>query len=646
VTWAERGAKVDAFQQSRGFKIGATILILVLAIGGFIAYWLAATPERGAQAPTAAVAEAEPDDASLSPEARAAREADQKFQERLRLTLGHVLDAREDPTSVGVAIAVAAGLCIAVVWLGLGLTYLGLLIAAALIVLPLARYPATAEWARLIGGMAVLVGAFTTLLRGARLLLSGSHPVLAVANNVLAEAVRLKLSLVFIVLLIFMLASLPGLLNEGSPLRYRVQSFLQYGTGGAFWFIAALTLLFSVSTVATEQRDKIIWQTVTKPVSAAQYLAGKWIGVMVLNAILLGVAGAGVFLFTEYLRGKPAIGERSAYVATRDSVSEDRLILETQVLAARVARRFEPPEINPAEFEQAVDSFIEQERKTNPFFGNESATRDKIRADLLKSFDALYRSVDPGQGKSYRFSGLLEAKDRNLPLTFRYRIDSGNNRPDVTYRLTFRFSNTSPDVFEAALAQTHSRPILPTVINDDGTVDLDVVNGDYMRGMPNPLAITFPPEGLELSYSAGSYRMNFLRVMIVLWVKLAFLSIIAITASTCLSFSVASLVAIGTFLCAESANFISQSLVVFDGMDQQGSYVWWRWLAYTIARIVSNTFSIYADLRPTTRLVEGVLLPWESVAVGTVALTIASLVLYAIGVMIFKRRELAIYSGN
>ena len=78
-----------------------------------------------------------------------------------------------------------------------------------------------------------------------RYLLARGHPVFAIARNVLVESVRLKISLVFIVLLVFFLAGLPFFLDPAQPLRYRVQMFLTYGTGGAFWTLALLTVLLA-----------------------------------------------------------------------------------------------------------------------------------------------------------------------------------------------------------------------------------------------------------------------------------------------------------------------------------------------------------------------------------------------------------------
>ena len=65
-----------------------------------------------------------------------------------------------------------------------------------------------------------------------------------------------------------------------------------------------------------------------------------------------------------------------------------------------------------------------------------------------------------------------------------------------------------------------------------------------------------------------------------------------------------------------------------------------------VAQAVSSLFSVYADLRPTGRLVDGRLLSWADAARGVSVLAIASTILYFAGVWVFRRRELAIYSGH
>lgn len=645
-------AKLNRVQRSLLFKRIATAVLVLAGAGVFFGLWLHRTPVDPAAAPTLQV---RPDvkvgeNGVTEADIQAAKSDVEKINKYLQTFLEH----QGDLTSAGVGIAAGAGVLIAAVWLDIGLTVIGLLLAGGLVVAPLAAWPPTRDWGRLLGGLLSLTMAFTVIMRLLTLLLSAPGAMLAIARNVLAEATRLKISVLFIGMLMFALASTPMLLNPTTPLRYRVQSFLQYGTGGTFWFVALLVVLFSVSTVATEQRDKVIWQTMTKPVAAWQYVLGKWLGVVTLAAALLSVSGVGVFLFVEFLRNQPAAGETSPFKsATGEWMSEDRQWLESQVLTARVAIENDPADLankEPQVFAQMFEDYLKQCKEANSAFDeNDPKTRRDVGMSLIKTLEKNYRVVDPGPvWREYYFQGLGYARDHGLPLIFRYRVDSGSNSPDKTFKVTFGFENYGLKVVDTPLGQYQTFQLPPTVIRDDGTAALRVFNGSLFetRAYYNPEAISFPKEGLVLSYSVGSYRINFVRVMFALWVKLAFLAMAGVAAGTFLSFSVASLVSFGVFAMAESAALLTKALEVFDDMDAKGKVVPWKWVVCRISEGTSKLFQPYGDLQPTKRLVDGMLLSWADVATGLSVLAILTLLLFVIATAIFRKRELAIYSGQ
>jgi len=651
-------ARMDRLQKSRGFKIIASLLMLVLAIAGGITYIAVSNAEGRASDNIEFLDTSGIED----PTVRAQIERQQRIVQ-------NVLSQDRSPIAVALGIAVGLAATLAVIWLGLGLTYLllnlgVLLVAGPMLVLVEFGWAGrnTAALARIIAGAATLTFWFTAALQILRLLLSiPSGPVFSVARNVLAEAVRMKVSLVFIVMLILGLAAVPMLLNEETPLRYRMQSFLQYGTAGAFWLIAILTLLLSVATLSFEQRDRIIWQTMTKPVSVWKYLLGKWLGVVSLNAALLLVCGSGIFMFAEYLRQQPADGERQAYVARgvelgASAISEDRRILHNQVLQARIARDIDITlDKYGEEFGEIVDQFVEQ-REALESFGElveEPQTRTQVRDDLYKDYVAKLRSLDPGLAKTYTFSGLEKAALQDAPLLLRYRIESGANLPNEFYRVTFDAGGTMYER-EVGLAQTLIiDDIPPTAINEDGQLELTVINGSFVQNtegqigvMGNPKTISFPPGGLELSYSVGSYRLNFVRVVAVLWIKLAFLSLLAIAASTALSFPVACLVAFGAFFAAESAMFLEDSLEVYNPFYGEGIGPAILAVVETISAAVIWVFRVYGELNPIEKLVQGEYVSWASLAQGMVVLGFWCVLLFGVGWLVFRSRELAMYSGQ
>ncbi|MCG3122117.1 MAG: hypothetical protein GIKADHBN_00494 [Phycisphaerales bacterium] len=647
--------RLDRWQRSRLFKIIASCVIVIAALSLIVGY-VVVRNAPAAQAGQAAAAVEEdqlpplPGNATEEEKAEYARlkalaDSRRTALEATRKAVDEMLAARTDPTSFASTVATAAGMSLVVIWLGLGLTYLGLALIVALVVVPM-RLLGFTDLARLAAGVVGLTAAFLAMLEAARMLLGGSGPVAAIARNMLIESVRMKASLVLIIGLILGMAALPGLLTEDSPLRYRVQTFLQFGTGGSFWIIAILTMLFACASMAYEQREKVIWQTMTKPVAAWQYVLGKWLGLVTLNAVLLIVCAASVFLFTEYLRGKTAVGEVKPFVAAEGrQVSEDRYILETQVLASRVRLAPAPPEINLELFEKNVQARIDEELRRDPTLAQIAGWEKKVRDDILKSEHEAYRSIGVGQSQMYVFTGLAEARRIGKPFNLRYQVNAGSNRPDEIYRVGFAVGG-APIVKEVGLGIVQTIPLLPTAVEEDGTVVLEVFNGDPYTGQLNPEVIFFPERGLEVSFSAGSYRWNYLRVMAVLWLKLGFLAMVAVWAGTFLSFPVACMVSFGTFIAAEGATFLSKALEYYATTDEQGNIDIVATVIHAVSTAVARSFKVYSDLNPTGRLVEGLRMPWSDVALGTVVLAAATGALFAVAVFTLRRRELAVYSGQ
>lgn len=629
-------SRLGLLQQQRIFKLAASGVIAFVAIAACIAY-------------TVAVSAAS--ESTIVPQAGQAGELDATSR-----IINDILAAKQSPVGFYIGAAAVAGVALLAVWLNLGLTYAGLALLGAALFFASRLGGRAHDLGIAAVGLVGLIAAFTALLQGLRLLFMGSGPVMAVARTVLAEAVRIKVSLVFIVLIVLMMAVLPLTLDTEQPLRYRVQSFLQFSTSGAFWLIAILILTFSVSSVTLEQRDKVIWQTMTKPVSAWQYLLGKWLGVTALAGALLIVAASGVFIFTEYLRNQPAQNENRAYVAQAgQGITEDRLVLETQILTARAAVRPSPPRLNEEQFAVNVDQKVEMELRTiadalrdpGALRAKRAELREQIADSLRRAVLAEYRAIDAGQTRVYTFEGLSRARESNRPIILRFKFDSGANRPDADYRITLILRGGEMRVVPLALGQYQTFPLTPDIIDAaTGTVEVTVINGDLTQRTANPEAIAFAPEAMEISYAAGGFRGNFFRCVAVLWIKLGFLAMLAIAASTFLSFPVACLVSFTVFLAAEGSGFIASALENYATEDREGNTLWLPTVISKIAEVVSGTFRIYADLRPTSRIVEGLLLSWSDMLLGVLVLAIASLALFTIATLIFQRRELATYSGQ
>jgi hypothetical protein len=638
--------RLNRAQRGLKFKVFASGVIGALALTVFV--WLAATGGSiGAPLPDPSAA-AQIED----PQIRVV------FEQAAR-TAKEVFEARDPVLVLAGAVVAVSVVALAAIWLGLGLTYLGLAVLVVGVAAPLSLVPSLAGAARVLSGIAILSGAMVALLEGTRLVLSLlPGAVSTIARNVLSEAVRMKISLVFIVLLILGLSALPGMLAEQQFLRYRVQSFISMGTGGSFALIALMTVLFSAASVTGEQRTRVIWQTMTKPVSAWEYILGKWLGMVLLSGILLLVSGVSIFMFTEYLRSQRAYGEVAPYMSYEQyargyqegvpqHIAEDRRLLHFQVLQARVSREPEAPfSPDDPEFLQYASDFIQNQARLAEGFQDTPAQRRQIIEDLYTDVTRGYRAIEPFGRRQFVFTGLERARERGVWLMLRYKFQAGENLPDQIYRVSYEIG---PYLFirDAGLNSTFIIDQIPAdAIEPDGTLSMFIHNVDITTGAPNPETIYFPPGGLELAYSVGGYQMNFARVMFVMWVKLAFLAMLGVAAGTFLSFPVACLIAVGAFFAAESSGYLAESVEYYLSARDEGLRRVVQMIVGPIASGVAWLFSTYGELRPTEKLVEGQLVTWRSIggAVGVLGAWCAAL--FALAVAVFRRRELALYSGQ
>jgi hypothetical protein len=734
VKLTETLARLDRAQRSRGYKIIASAAVVLLALASFIALVVVANEPGNSERVLRRAAERARSNASGLVIEQGPLTAAQRAIDALLLTIRPLTGEENappepaagsspegtDPAAAGApqtdvpasaaapapeaeperdrprngvflvagVFAIVTGSVLAVIWLGLSLTYLALLTLGWGVAWPLMLSEPTAQFGTMLIGITPLLLAFLTGMELLRLALSGPWPVVAVARNVLQEAVRMKISLVFIVMLLLMLAYVPGSLNESQPLRYRVQQWLQFGTGLSYAVLALLTLFLSAATIAFEQRERIIWQTMTKPVAPWQYLLGKWLGVMSLNVVLLSVTAGGVFLFTEYLRHQPAQGEltyqvRNDGVPTTgrpDLMTDDRRLLETQVL---VARRGSTPEKLFSDFrlERAVDDRIARMREQDSTVQDNAQLRDQIRSELAEQREAAvqesidrqvremidrdpttrdtlglreqlreevltaqelrYRTIPLDALQTFWFTGLESVAADPVPraMTLRYKINSGTNNPSFQYRLLFVIGG-QPVQREVALKTAQVLTFDSRLVQPDGTLRIDIYA--YPE---NQREIIIPDDGLEVLYIAGGYELNFLRILLVMWVKLGFIAAVAASAATFTSFPVACLVAMTVMISAETAGFLWSSLDYYVSLTKEGvDYV--AVLVRMIAVPIALLFKSYAELKPTANLVDGRLVGWGQLIGTLVMLGSWTFFVLAAGWAIFRKRELATYSGR
>ena len=249
-----------------------------------------------------------------------------------------------------------------------------------------------------ICGMGFLGITFALLTKVALFLLSAPIPVIAIAQELVREAVRQRISVAFIILLVILLPLIPLWINEDEQLRYQLQSYLSRSISITYVLLACMTLILGCASVAFEIRDRQIWQVMTKPVSRWSYLVGKWLGLVAINAVGITTASLAIFISVEYMKTRPAMD------------AQDQLAVRTEVLTARAGITPLYPIIGPTRLRELVMQKIDDESVLREQIETGQRTEIEIQAELageiVKEFRLDQRKVAPGEGKIVRFEGL------------------------------------------------------------------------------------------------------------------------------------------------------------------------------------------------------------------------------------------------
>jgi hypothetical protein len=569
----------------------------------------------------------------------------------------------EEPATTWWLCLLAAAWLVLVVWIGLTLA---LVLTSAATAVPVASYWLAGNEGAMLAyaGMGLLIFTFALLTKAVLILFCVPWRPLSVAHTVVREATRSRVSLVFVVLLLVVLPLLcldrdsafwpfkilPIWLDPDAPLRFRVQTFISRSLGVTYVAASCMTLFLACSTVAFEIRDRQIWQVMTKPLGRLEYLVGKWLGVVAVDLVILAVAGVSIIAYIKYLGGLPVAPGLPGVL--------DRIAVRDEVLVARSGARPVYAELTPEQLRLRVEQQIERDPELAPRAGEITrAEKNRMARELAEAHESAQRSIPPGQSRSYVFAGLGGAKDLGATLTLRYRFHILRDDELAQFPAGFVFNGLGEEAVERLYIPTvtHVLPLGPDLIRDDGTVEVAVYNlyrpTEQERGQGE---LNFEEKDFELLYKVGGFEANYVRAVLMTWVKLAFLAMLGLACSTLLSFPVACMFSFTVFIAATLGPFLALSLQEYYPPDPrqwtdlaQVAY----WAAKSSVRLVARMLVFmlhrFGEYRPTESLVGGQVIRWSTVAGGAFWLGLVwSGGCLLVGNLVLRNRQLAIYSGH
>jgi hypothetical protein len=505
-------------------------------------------------------------------------------------------------------------------------------------------------------GIYAMAVVFFLGVHGLRLVLSPGYAVTGVARTLVDEAIRMKVPLIFIVVLLLIVPTLPFVLDAEQQLRYRIQTFLTWSMTATGLLLSLMTVFLAVGTITSEMGNRQIFLTMTKPVSRGQYLLGKWLGIMALNLVLVVVAGGAVYLFTMLLARQPAT---SPY---------DAMAVREQVLVARNAVSPQPQD--PGLLPQAFRERIERLRQTEPqTYGAPGAPIDALPTDIRQRVQQQliteFHSLPPRGAVVYRFTRLGDARQLGPLVQLRITPRAAGQAIDGLLHLGITYNGYIVDepVWRLVEGQSHVLDVPSELITEQGVLDVRIHN--VAVGGQNQPSISFDPgDGLQLLYRVGGFEANFARSLLVLWIRLGFLAMLGLAAGTYLSFPVACLLTLLIYFTAVGSSYLNESLEQYAVFPQEQADAWERltWVPATlvekiaegevwegikiVVRLIGSGFMMlvpsFAEYNPTPLLADGRAVSLR--LLGNVALWVGVVWTGTIGViawLIFRHRELA-----
>ncbi|MCB9850067.1 MAG: ABC transporter permease [Phycisphaerales bacterium] len=517
-----------------------------------------------------------------------------------------------------------------------------------------------------------------------------------ITRHTLAESVRQKTAMFLVIVLCVLVLAMPFTARGDNSLSGAVQSFLSYSLTITGFLLSCVTIFLS-KTISDDLTGKQILMLMTKPIARWQYVVGKWLGIVLLNVIVLTLVGCVIYAMTIYLAGH----RRGWYVATgvaialavficytlirnlrpvqfsltrwitvgvlcaivvallggavvglnryqstlkpRDDYDRDRL--DNQILQARHAAKFKAPwDVIRAQANAEFDKGVEQGKYTG------ETNAPAVKAQLFDGMKRRWRSVWPLESRVFEFEDVRTDRSPESRIYISYRLRVFRYPPDEILRCVWVVGDRSKGATEYRIPRRdvidrrHTMPVPADAVAPDGTLTAAFVNVNPWveagEEQADNVVVFEGDDAIEALFSVSSFGTNLIRALALVVCRLAFLAAIAVMLTTVFSFPVACLVALTAYFVAATPSFMADAI---DWMPDEGVISWFS------AALNNVLWAVHAILLPkftaydgVSTLVEGrnVTLMWVIMAFGRLVL-IQTTVLLLAACLLFRKREVS-----
>lgn len=445
----------------------------------------------------------------------------------------------------------------------------------------------------------------------------------AVARNTIAQALRMKVAVIVVVLLVVLLPLMGIVMVGDGTLTGKLQTFVSYGLSLTSLLLCVLTIAVSCHTLTNDIKRKHIFLVVTKPIHRFQLLCGKILGVVILDVFLLAVFGAIIYGFTIAI---PKIAKSSP---------EEIWQAQNEFFTSRISLT-DP--VDKDKIKERAEEILIKRQESGDLPKEMSFSRRKLFKQTIMSEElGKATNVESGATKKWVFQNVRPLEGEET-LFVQYKLTAINQTSEEIHgrwaigddRQLGENQKTAIYPFERkdAVRVVHEFPVPASVVSEDGYVAIFFNNPFNNR-------TTLIPKDVKLLYRAGTFTGNYIRVLLVILARLVFLSALGVSVSTWLSFPVAILICVVVFFTGTVNGFIVEAI---SSLGREMGIVY----SLTVRPVLWFLPRFDGDFNPTPYMVTGEFLRWSFLSrIFIITGIIKSGVLLLLGMLIFRRREIA-----
>jgi len=453
--------------------------------------------------------------------------------------------------------------------------------------------------------------------------------IFAIAQLTWKAAFRFRLFWVLTTLLLGSVILLPLLIKHDGTARGFTQILLTYSLITITALLGFATLWLACGTLARDIEECQMQVVAVKPIARWQIWLGKWLGITLLNVILLAIAAGGVYGLLQY--------------RARQLPPDQQRVLRNEIFVARAGTREKPPDID-----NYVEQVFQDRIKETPVpLEDQPAVRKSIREHLL----ARLQVVPPGFQRVWKLDlGLQKNFLKGQPLFARVKFFAAQTNVLGTYLGTLTFGdpqNPAARVVPASLAAEtfHEFEVPANIFDGQGRVTIAFLN-------ESSTALLFPlDEGMELLYREGGFALNFARGVLMILFWLALLAALGLAAASFLSFPVAAFFSFTLLVIVLSSGTLSMAVdegyIIRPSDDMSAAARFLNSALMNFFKGVLALVHVVQTFSPVDALSTGRSITWFQLARGFAQVVLLMGGIMAVGGMyVFTRRELATAQGT